>query len=286
MTQSMWSLQRTFPFLDARQEGKGRVHVVGVPFEVTSSFRFGSHEGPDAIRRLAESLETYSPYRRRDVAAVDVVDLGNVMVDEPFALFPTHLDEMRVFCASLRGEQFTLFLGGEHTTTLAFLSPEDVADPGFALVVLDAHLDLRDAYQGTFYSHASWARRALEWLGPGRLFILGARSGTEEEFALAREHGLLGHSLDDLLAWLEERSPHRLHLSLDIDVLDPAHAPGTGNPEPLGWDVHAVMEVIELLKGWPVLSADIVEYSPPHDCGGRTGILAGFLAREMILTWG
>ncbi len=282
----MWTIQRTFPFLDARQEGRGDVHVVGFPFEVTASFRSGSQEGPDAIRRLAESLETYSPYRRRDLAAVDMVDLGNVIVDLRFALFPSYLDDIRDHFASLRGERFTLFLGGEHTGTLAFLPKKAIADPGFALVVLDAHLDLRDAYQGTRYSHASWARRALEWLGPDRLLILGARSGTRAEFALAREQGLLAHSLDDLLTWLEERSPQRLHLSLDIDVLDPAHAPGTGNPEPLGWDVHAVLEVIELLKGWPVVSADIVEYSPSYDCGGRTGILAGFLAREMILTWG
>ena len=286
MNSELFTRHLTSPFLDARQEGRGDVHVVGFPYEATSSFRAGSHFGPEAIRRLGESLETFSPYRHRDMAEVDVVDLGDVFPEEPFSLFPDHLDEARAFFSSLRGTRFTLFLGGEHTSTLAFLSPADVADPEFALVVLDAHLDLRDAYQGSRYSHASWARRALEWLGPERLVIVGARSGTREEFALAREQGVLAPRLDDLATWLEMHAPKRLHLSLDIDVLDPAHAPGTGNPEPLGWSVREVMEVIELLKGLAVVSADIVEYSPPYDCGDRTGILAAFLAREMILTWG
>ena len=279
----MFTLEPTKPFLSAIGTGEAPNRIVGFPYEATASFRGGSHFAPNAIREWSESIETYSPHQDRDLEDILLQDVGNVVIAEPLALFPAHMDAARAVCASLRAPGFTLFLGGEHTSTLAFLAPDDVADPGFLLLVLDAHLDLRDAYQGTAYSHASWARRALEWLGPERLIIGGARSGTREEFALAREAGLWARTPEEVVAQLHKRRPARIHLSLDIDVLDPAHAPGTGNPEPLGWSVAEVMRLLQALREWHVPTADLVEYSPPHDPDGATGVLAAFLVREMVL---
>jgi len=274
------------PFLGAREVESADAQVVGFPFEATASFRGGTHFAPQAIRRYAESIETYSPYQDRDLEAdVRLVDRGDILIAEPFALFPARLDAMRAFIQEVKARaRFTLFLGGEHTSTLAFLTPQEVADPNFMLIVLDAHTDLRSEYQGSPFSHAAWARRALEWLGPERLIIAGARSGLREEFALARELNVLVSTADELAQRLAERpAPARVHLSLDIDVLDISLVPGTGNPEPCGWHVQDILEVLAALRTVQVVSADLVEYNPLHDPTGATGILAAFLAREMIL---
>ena len=273
-------------FLSARPEHpRPQAQIIGFPYEATASFRGGAAFAPNAIRTFSESIETYSPHQDRDLEDLILVDRGNVLLEEPVRWASQGLEDLRTHMARLKAQAvFTLFLGGEHTSTLAFLSPKEVQDPHFFLLVLDAHLDLREVYQGTAYSHASWARRALEALGPSRMLIAGARSGTREEFHLARERGLWVPTADALIERLAQLPPGtRIHLSLDIDVLDPAHAPGTGNPEPLGWSVAEVLRVLQALKRHRVVSADLVEYSPPHDPSGRTGVLAAFLVREMLL---
>ena len=283
---SRFRLVSTPPFLAAQAVDRPGAQVVGFPYEATASFRAGAHFAPNAIREYSESIETYSPYQDRDLEDLRLADLGNIWFEEPLALFPRDLEAVRAFCASLKARAFTLFLGGEHTSTLAFLSPDEVADPHFRLVVLDAHTDLRPEYQGSPYSHAAWARRALEWLGPERLLIAGARSGLREEFALARELNILVTTPDALIervaAW---PATTRVHLSLDIDVLDLSLVPGTGNPEPCGWRVEDLLRVFDHLRRLQVVSADLVEYSPPYDPSGATGILAAFLAREMLLAF-
>ncbi len=276
------------PFLAAQvREGPAQAQVVGLPVDVSASFRGGAQFGPDAIRTYSESIESYSPYADRDLEDLDLVDRGNVRVDAPFRLFPHDLDDLRAFLAGLRGQaRFTLYLAGEHTCTLAFLPQEDLQDPNFYLLILDAHLDLRPEYQGTPYSHAAWARRALEWLGPNRMRIAGARSGTREEFHLARKHGLLLPTPEAVQRWLDALpAGARVHLSLDIDVLDLALVPGTGNPEPLGWQVRHLLQVFQDLAQRTVVSADLVEYNPLLDPSGQTGILAAFLVREMLLAF-
>ena len=275
----------TTPFLAARSEGPAQAQIVGLPFDPSASFRAGARFAPNAIREFSESIETYSPWQQRDLETLVLVDLGNLALEDPLRLFPDHLEALRGHCAALKTQAFTLFLGGEHTLTLGLLSPAEVADPDFFLLVLDAHLDLREAYQGSAYSHASWARRALEWLGPERMLIAGARSGTREEFALAEAQKLLVNTAEEALQRLHalERPNLRLHLSLDIDVLDPGVAPGTGNPEPCGWRVEEVLQLLRGLRDLRVVSADLVEYSPPHDPGGVTGIVAAWLVREMLL---
>ncbi len=276
------------PFLAAQvRKGPAQAQVVGMPVDVSASFRGGAQFGPDAIRTYSESIESYSPYADRDLEDLDLVDRGNVRVDAPFRLFPHDLDALRAFLAGLRGQaRFTLYLAGEHTCTLAFLPREDLQDPNFYLLILDAHLDLRPEYQGSLYSHAAWARRVLEWIGPARMRIAGARSGTREEFRLAREHGLLLPTPEAVRRWVDALpAGARVHLSLDIDVLDLALVPGTGNPEPLGWQVRDLLQVFQDLAQRTVVSADLVEYNPLLDPSGQTGILAAFLVREMLLAF-
>lgn len=281
-----FSLIPTEPFMGLQCEGTPQAQIIGFPYEAPSSRRGGSRQAPDAIRERAQTLGTYSPYQRQDIEGMAVADLGNVGVERFGPLFPDHLETLRQHCATLKSRAFTLFLGGEHTSTLAFISEEEVEKPGFLLLVMDAHLDLRDTYDGARYSRATWLRRALEWLGPDHILILGARAGTREEFRLAQKEGLLLSSPYDILDALEERRPRRIHVSLDIDVLDPAIAPGTGHPEPMGWQVQDIMYILERLRAWNVVSVDIVEYSPPYDPGGVTGTVAAFLAREVLLALG
>lgn len=275
-------------FVGARAAERGDAQIVGFPYEATASFRAGTRFAANAIREFSESIETYSPYQDRDLERdLVLVDRGNVGIEDPLALFPDRLPDIRRFCRQLKEEAaFTLFLGGEHTSTLAFISEEEAHDAAFRLVVLDAHTDLRPAYQGSAFSHAAWARRALEWLGPERILIAGARSGLREEFALARELDIWVRTAEELCQRLRAWPDNcRVHLSLDIDVLDLSLVPGTGNPEPCGWNVEDVLTVLTTLQRFQVRSADLVEYSPPYDPSGSTGILAAFLAREIVLAF-
>jgi len=137
-------------FVGARAAERGDAQVIGFPYEATASFRAGARFAPNAIRELSESIETYSLYQDRDLRRdLTLVDRGNVWIEDSLSLFPDRLAEIRRFCGLLKEEAaFTLFLGGEHTSTLAFISEEDERDPRFRLLVLDAHTDLRPAYQG------------------------------------------------------------------------------------------------------------------------------------------
>ncbi|NPA07215.1 MAG: agmatinase [Chloroflexi bacterium] len=280
-TEAYWA------FRDLTKPLAAQAQIIGFPYEGRASFRPGAYKAPDYIRYFSTSIETYSPRQDIDLADYLVVDRGNYPL--PKRPLPEVLDEVRRDIQQRKQRAyFTLFLGGDHTSTLAFLGPDEVASSTFYLLVLDAHTDLRDHYEGDPYSHAAWARRALEWLGPDRMRLAGVRSGTRAEFTLGHNLGLFLDSPEAVVQWIQSLPRGAgLHVSLDIDVLDLSLVPGTGNPEPLGWTLRDLCTVFRALRQSPVLvrSADLVEYSPPYDATGSTGILAAWLAREMLLAF-
>lgn len=250
--------------------------LYGVPYDATSSFRRGSRFGPEAIRWASESIETYSPVLDRDLETVAFADAGDLRVEGlgPAAMVRAVREQIAPgvpFC-----------LGGEHTLTLGAVQALAPRCPGLAIVQWDAHTDLRDEYQGERISHATVMRRLLE--GGCPLVQLGVRAGTREEFRLAQERSLhLSRAVGLPPGLLEALRDRSLYLTVDIDVLDPSIAPGTGNPEPGGATYAGLVEALRSLASHRVVGMDLVEVSPPCDPAGATAIVAAALAREMIL---
>lgn len=268
-------------FLGARSTAHPAVVLAGVPYDATSTFRSGSRHAPAAIRWASQSIETYSPILGRDLADVAYADLGDVDVA---GLRPDQMvDAVRAFVGQMAPASLPLLLGGEHTIALGAVQALLRTHPDLAVVQIDAHTDLREEYEGQRLSHATVTRRILDVLAPQSLVQLGIRSGTREEFELAAR---LRHSAARIdlpgptWAWLEGRP---VYLSIDIDAIDPADAPGTGNPEPVGIPARDLLAFVRRLGLLRVVGLDVVEVSPPYDPSGRTAVLAATIVREAIL---
>jgi len=267
-------------FLGARAPGDalppGALTLYGVPYDATASFRRGSRYGPDAIRWASDSIETYSPLLDRDLETVPFADGGDLLVD---GLTPAAM--VKSLRRQIRPGMF-LLLGGEHTLTLGAVQTLTPYHPDLAVIQWDAHTDLRDEYQGERICHATVMRRLLEGACP--IAQLGIRAGTREEFDLARRRSLcMSRDVSLPQSVLETLRDRPLYLSVDIDVLDPAVAPGTGNPEPEGAQYADLVAALRSLSSHRIVGMDLVEVAPPCDPGGLTAIVAASLVREMIL---
>lgn len=267
--------------------GEGSVVLLGAPMDFTVSYRPGSRYGPQKIRETSYGLEEYSPYLDRDLSEVSYYDAGDLEL--PFGNVEASLAQI----GEAAREIFTdgkrpLILGGEHLISLPVLREahrrfgEDLV-----LVHWDAHADLREAYLGQAYSHASVMRLSTEFLTPASIYQFGIRSGTREEFDWARKH-VRFHPFEvaaPLKKALKEIAGRPIYLSIDIDVLDPAYACGTGTPEPGGITPQEAFEALALLSGETVVGMDVVEVSPVYDHSDRTPILAAKLIREALLAF-
>jgi agmatinase len=267
-------------FLASKAVDRPQVAILGVPYDATETFRRGARLAPGAIRWASWSIESYSPVLNRDLEDLPLQDLGDLELPDA----PEEMVESVVQAVGALPEGcLPVLLGGEHTITLGAVRALARRHPRLAVLHLDAHLDMRDRYEGRQLSHATVMRRLAEEL-PHSLVQLGVRSGIPEEFEAARRLCLWSSS--DLLlppsiyGTLRERP---LYVTVDIDVLDPAYAPGTGNPEPEGPSAHEVLGFLRHLQSFYVVGMDVVEVSPPYDPSGVTAVLAAKIAREAIL---
>ena len=250
---------------------KAEVVILGVPLERTVSFRGGPAQAPAAIRLASDSIESFSAIFQADLREIGVCDLGDIDVHMPLPKVLSSLaQEVET---TLRTEKFPVVLGGEHTITLGAVRGAKAALGRLQLLALDAHSDLRDAYEGERVCHATVLRRS--WEEVERLVIVGARSfygGEVEEPVFAERH--------DFAKKLDPGLP--LWLSLDLDVLDPSLCPGVTNPEPGGLSYLEVIEIFRNLRGFNVVGMDLVELAPPYDPSGVSAITAAKLVVEAI----
>ncbi len=267
-------------FLGARAPGSpvppGALTLYGVPYDATSSFRRGSRLGPEAIRWASESIETYSPVLDRDLEAVPFADAGDIAVE---GLSPAAM--VRRVRGGI-GPGLPCILGGEHTLTLGAVQALTPHHPDLVIVQWDAHADLRDEYRGERIGHATVMRRLLD--GGCPVVQLGVRAGTREELHIAQHRAL--HCSREVMpprGLLDRLAGRALYLTIDIDVLDPGIAPGTGNPEPDGATYAELLTALGSLASHRIVGMDLVEVSPPCDPTGLTPIVAASLVREMIL---
>jgi agmatinase len=259
--------------------------IIGAPFDLTASFRRGSQDGPTAIRRLSESLETYSPELELDLEDIVVVDLGDVVA--PNAGVDDALDAIAAAMGrALEQARVAVLFGGEHTVTLAGFRAVRRVHPDAVLVQVDAHADLRAEWEGQAITHATWLHQAGIEFGFENVFQFGIRSLAREESRAARRVAWTSGDLTmpDAVVALLRRRP--IYLTIDIDVLDPAVAPGTGSPEPGGASFRELQAFLYAFEPLDVVAFDVVEVAPNLDPSEVTGVVAAKLVREGILLFG
>lgn len=264
---------------------KADVVLFGVPFDGTTSFRPGTRFAMQAIRTDSYGLETYSPYLDRDLEEVSVFDGGDLEL--PFGNTKKVLNQILEYSREVvkDGKKF-LMVGGEHLVSLPTIQAVYEKYPNLHVIHIDAHTDLRDEYLGEELSHASVIRRCHDFLGDGRIFQFGIRSGMKSEFEWAKKHTYLERfSLDTLKEQIEKLKNVPVYVTIDLDVLDPGVFPGTGTPEPGGITYRELLDAIMHLQQLQhMVAADIVELSPHYDPSGASTAIACKTVREMLLT--
>lgn len=262
--------------------------LFGVPMDYTVSFRPGSRLGPQRVREASDVLEEYSLALDADLAGHPFYDAGDVVT--AFGNVERSLDRVREMARRVVGMgKIPLMIGGEHLVTWPVFQAVRERYPDVRVIHLDAHADLRADYLGERLSHAAAIRLVAEELPPGRVYQFGIRSATGDEVAYARERTVFhpGRVIeplrDEVLPQLPEDLP--LYVTIDIDVCDPAFAPGTGTPEPGGITSGELLAAIHALRGRRVVGFDVVEIAPGLDPTERTVVLGAKVVRDAILSF-
>jgi agmatinase len=276
------------------------VAVVGVPFDSGVTYRPGARFGPSYIRQGSRLLRPYNPALEvSPFAGVQVVDAGDIATN-PFSIE----DAMRQVEAGVRelsaGGRNVVVLGGDHTIALPALRALKAQYGPIALVHFDAHLDTWDTYFDAPYTHGTPFRRAWEegLLDPEHTMHVGIRGSLYSDRDLAEDADMgfkIVHArdmdrlgADRVVEMVRERvGAAPVYLSIDIDVLDPGFAPGTGTPEAGGLTSRELLGIVRGFAGANVVGGDIVEVSPPYDHAEVTAIAAANLAYEYcsVFAW-
>ena len=261
--------------------------LFGIPFEGRVNLRRGADQGPRELRLASDSIETYSPFLGRDLEDLAIADLGDCELGDgtPREQLARAREEIRRFW---RPGQRPVKLGGDHTATVPVNEVLAPAIPDLRILQLDAHPDLREEFLGERYNYASAMARVMDVVAPERVFQVGMRTGSREEYQRKAPHLFPAHRVKPLEAvrsLLPELQAHPLYVTIDVDVLDPSEAPGTGAPEPCGLTATELVEIVRLLAPCQIVGTDLMEVAQAWDPSGRTGITASWILREAILTW-
>lgn len=263
--------------------------IYGMPMDWTVSYRPGSRFGPARIREVSIGLEEYSPYLDRELDEVKYFDAGDIPL--PFGNAQRSLDMIEQFVDRvLEAGKFPLGLGGEHLVSWPVMKAVYKKYPDLAIIHMDAHTDLREHYEGEPLSHSTPIRKIAELIGPKNVYSFGIRSGMKEEFEWAKQNGMYIAKFD-VLEPLKEVLPtlagRPVYVTIDIDVLDPAHAPGTGTVDAGGITSKELLAAIHTIarSDVRVVGADLVEVAPVYDHSEQTANTASKLVREMLLGW-
>ena len=270
--------------------------VYGIPFDTATSYRTAPRFGPEAIRSASALLRPYNPALDVNVVeTLSVVDYGDLPVS-PGDTERTYGQVEEGLAPLVDAGIFPLALGGDHSITLAELRALARRHGALALVQLDAHGDTWEEYFGQRFFHGTTFKRALEegLIEPAASVQAGLRGSLygAEDIDSARELGFAVLSCDQLrtlgsggyASLVRERIGRRpVFLSFDIDVLDPAFAPGTGTPEVGGLSTAEALSFLRALRGIDLVGADVVEVSPPYDgAGQQTALAAANVAYELL----
>jgi agmatinase len=287
---------RTFARLPTlEQAGRADVAVLGAPFDGGTTFRAGSRFGPAAIREASLLLRPYNePLDVAPFRELQVVDAGDAPAS-PIDILAGHRAIETSAAALHTAGARVLGLGGDHSVALPLLRAAAATHGRLSLLQLDAHTDTWDAYFGAKVTHGTIFRRAIEegLIDPEHSVQIGLRGSLydAEDYADNAALGfktLLAREFDDAgvegaLALAREHLRGPVYVTLDIDVLDPAFAPGTGTPEAGGLSSRELLAILRgLAGGADVVAADLVEVSPPYDPAGATAVAAANAAYDLL----
>ena len=286
----------TFARLPRREDvERADVAVVGIPFDSGVSYRPGARFGPSHVREISRLLRPYNP--AQDVhpfAAQQVVDAGDMAVN-PFSLDEAVADIERQSDALRSDGTRLVVIGGDHTVALPLLRSVAKDHGPVAVVHFDAHLDTWDTYFGAPVTHGTPFRRAseeglIDLTASCHVGIRGPlysaedlrdveRLGFSVISAVEIEEEGVARAIERLLARVGDRP---VYVSIDIDVLDPAHAPGTGTPEAGGMTSRELLRMLRAMATLNLVGADVVEVAPAYDHAQITGVAASHCAYELI----
>jgi len=273
-------------FADAESSfDEAKFVIFGVPYDKTSSFRIGADRGPQEIRKASWNFETFNLKTGVDLRDICFHDYGDLEVknDVPQVM----VKKVKDFTSNLlKNNKFPIALGGEHSITpgIVHAFPKNIA-----VLSLDAHIDFRQKYEDESYNHACVIRRIADYIDIENIAVMGVRSAEKEEFEDAKSQSLFSidsfeikelgikKTLDKLADYLQEKP---IYLTLDIDVVDPAYAPGTSTPEPFGLTPFDILGCIGRFSS-KLVGFDVVEVCPPYD-QGQTALLAAKIVRIVI----
>jgi agmatinase len=271
------------------------VAIVGVPFDTGVTYRVGGRFGPAAVRTASVMLRPYNA--NLDVKPFDVlscVDYGDVAIVPGYIERSYELIEQAV-APIVEAGVVPLLIGGDHACTLPHLRATRAKGP-VAVIDFDSHTDAWDSYFGEKYNHGTWMRRAIEegLVDVAHSIEVGLRGSVYEKGdweGLRSELGLEYLTTEEVFDIGPNEVAERIRarvgsakafISFDIDVVDPAFAPGTGTPEAGGPSAHDMLVVLRGLTGIDFLGFDVVEVIPAYDPAGQTATLAANLAYEML----
>jgi agmatinase len=269
--------------------------VVGVPFDTGVTYRVGGRFGPNAVRAASVMLRPYNANLEvNPFEILSCVDYGDVAIvpgyiERSYAAIETAVRPI------VEAGIVPLLIGGDHACTLPHLRATRSRGP-VAVIDFDAHTDAWDSYFGERYNHGTWMRRAIEegLVDAAHSIEIGLRGplyAAADWTDLRDELGLEYLTTEDVLAAGPEAVAARIRervgdrpafVSFDIDVVDPAFAPGTGTPEPGGLSAHDALAIVRRLTGIEFVGFDVVEVIPAYDPAGQTAFLAANLAFEML----
>ena len=263
--------------------------VLGVPFDVTSTYRTGARFGPTAIRQASLNIETYSFRTGIDVEDIKIHDLGDLHVSTDTA---KTLEMLQLVIKDiLKTGKIPIAIGGEHTITYGIAKALGKTASKTAIVSFDAHLDLRNEYSGLKMSHTTFMRRTNEEVKPAKIIEIGTRAVCREELKYAKEASIeffttqyvrkegTDHVAKQLREKLEEYE--NVYVSVDMDILDPAFVPAVQNPEADGLEMYYLLDILNSICDKRVVGFDVLEIAPDYD-RGVSAVQAARVIFEML----
>lgn len=278
----------------ATNNANAQIAVLGVPFDGAVSFRPGAALAPARIREFSQHV---APITEDGLILnrLALCDYGDVERD---LHWERYFNDVTAHAQTALAHPFALFLGGDHSISIPLMRAfHETINAPFGILHIDAHTDLADTFEGHHWSHACTERRALElpYMQPENLVFCGIRSWLAEELDVIAQHKITVHSAKamhqrgiqavaaDVIAQLSGLSA--VYLTLDIDCLDPAFAPGTGTPEAGGLTTRELLDLLQpIFAALPIRAMDIVEVSPPLDYSDITTVAAIKVIYE-VLGW-
>ena len=271
------------------------VAIVGVPFDTGVTYRVGGRFGPNAVRAASVMLRPYNANLEvKPFEILSCVDYGDVAIVPGYTERSYRAIEETV-TPIVEAGIVPLLVGGDHACTLPHLRATRSRGP-VAVIDFDSHTDALDSYFGEKYNHGTWMRRAIEegLVDAAHSIEVGLRGSiydAEDRAGLRSELGLDYLTTEEIFALGPDAVAERIRervggrpafISFDIDVVDPAFAPGTGTPEAGGPSAHDMLMILRGLTGIDFIGFDVVEVIPAYDPAGQTATLAANLAYEML----